>query len=206
MHDWELGSLLTLLGRLGTFTMNKQSPDRIRWVGCESSRYSVKMGYRHMCEHNGIIDSWPWKLIWKTKLPTKVICFTWTALKEACLTQDNLCKRSLQLGRALYHISKAFSSAASKLEKTGYVAGENESEASEPKPVKETIDFKELKRVDHILASLQRKLPPVPPPPPFPEGYAPPSTAEASENQQAETQLPPVDPIIDQGPSKRMKV
>ncbi|XP_070016169.1 mediator of RNA polymerase II transcription subunit 6 [Nicotiana sylvestris] len=111
-----------------------------------------------------------------------------------------------RLGRALYHISKAFSSAASKLEKTGYVAAENESEASEPKPAKETIDFKELKRVDHILASLQRKLPPVPPPPPFPEGYAPPSTAEASENQQAETQLPPVDPIIDQGPSKRMKV
>lgn len=50
------------------------------------------------------------------------------------------------------------------------------------------------------------QLPPVPPPPPFPEGYAPPSTAEASENQQAETQLPTVDPIIDQGPSKRMKV
>ncbi|XP_049399265.1 mediator of RNA polymerase II transcription subunit 6-like [Solanum stenotomum] len=111
-----------------------------------------------------------------------------------------------RLGRGLYHISKAFSFASSKLEKTGYVASENERSASESKAAKETIDFKELKRVDHILASLQRKLPPVPPPPPFPEGYVPPSTAEASENQQAETQLPPVDPIIDQGPSKRMKV
>lgn len=50
------------------------------------------------------------------------------------------------------------------------------------------------------------QLPPVPPPPPFPEGYAPSSTAETSENEQAESQLPPVDPIIDQGPSKRMKV
>ena len=54
------------------------------------------------------------------------------------------------------------------------------------------------------------QLPPAPPPPPFPEGYAPPRTAEGendSEAQQAaESQVPTVDPIIDQGPSKRMKV
>ncbi|KAL0341946.1 UNVERIFIED_CONTAM: Mediator of RNA polymerase II transcription subunit [Sesamum calycinum] len=111
-----------------------------------------------------------------------------------------------RVGRALYHISKAFNTAASKLEKIGYVDAENESTSSEPKAAKETIDFKELKRVDHILASLQRKLPPAPPPPPFPEGYAPP-TAEgekSSDTQQAEPQGA-VDPIIDQGPSKRMK-
>uniref|UniRef100_A0A3Q7FX61 Mediator of RNA polymerase II transcription subunit 6 n=1 Tax=Solanum lycopersicum TaxID=4081 RepID=A0A3Q7FX61_SOLLC len=108
-------------------------------------------------------------------------------------------------GRALYHISKAFGTASSKLEKIGYVESENNSQASETKPAKEAIDFKELKRVDHILASLQRKLPAVPLPPPLPEGYAPPSTSEPSENQQPETQPPPIDPIIDQGPSKRMK-
>ncbi|KAL2539166.1 Mediator of RNA polymerase II transcription subunit 6 [Abeliophyllum distichum] len=83
---------------------------------------------------------------------------------------------------------------------------ENENTATESKVNKETIDFKELKRLDHILASMQRKLPPAPPPPPFPEGYTPP-TAEGEksfDNQQAEAQ-PPVDPIIDQGPSKRRK-
>lgn len=35
---------------------------------------------------------------------------------------------------------------------------ENESSASETKPAKETIDFKGLRRVDHILASLQQKV------------------------------------------------
>lgn len=35
---------------------------------------------------------------------------------------------------------------------------ENESETFEPKGGKEAIDFKEVKRVDHILASLQRKV------------------------------------------------
>lgn len=38
------------------------------------------------------------------------------------------------------------------------VDSENDSPASETKPAKEAIDFKELKRVDHILASLQRKV------------------------------------------------
>ncbi|KAB2008013.1 hypothetical protein ES319_D10G069000v1 [Gossypium barbadense] len=113
-----------------------------------------------------------------------------------------------RVGRALYYISKAFTTAASKLEKIGYVDTENESETSEPKGGKETIDFKEVKRVDHILASLQRKLPPAPPPPPFPDGFVPPTTEaeKEPENQQtAEPQPPAVDPIIDQGPAKRMK-
>ncbi|KAA8540321.1 hypothetical protein F0562_024760 [Nyssa sinensis] len=114
-----------------------------------------------------------------------------------------------RVGRALYHISKAFTTAASKLEKIGHDA-ENESAAFESKVGKETIDFKEVKRVDHILASLQRKLAPAPPPLPYPEGYAPPLTAEGEKGSEAqpseETQVPPVDPIIDQGPSKRMKL
>ncbi|KAL6335745.1 hypothetical protein AAG906_039508 [Vitis piasezkii] len=110
-----------------------------------------------------------------------------------------------RIGRALYHISKAFTTAASKLEKIGYVDAENENPALESKVGKETIDFKEVMRVDQILASLQRK----------------PSTTtiprrlcslqqrkerKAPETQQAaEPQLPALDPIIDQGPSKRMK-
>ncbi|KAJ6369381.1 hypothetical protein OIU76_027756 [Salix suchowensis] len=114
-----------------------------------------------------------------------------------------------RVGRALYYISKAFGTAASKLEKIGYVDSENEGAASESKIGKEVIDFKEVKRIDHIIASLQRKLPPAPPPPSFPEGYVPQPTTEeekAPETQQGgEQQLPPVDPIIDQGPAKRMK-
>ncbi|KAG6425885.1 hypothetical protein SASPL_110093 [Salvia splendens] len=133
-----------------------------------------------------------------------------------------------RVGRALYHISKSFNTAASKLEKIGYeetkeellyfdlvvftfafpetVDAENESASSEPKAPKETINFKELKRVDHILASLQRKLPPAPPPPPFPEGYAPPTADGEKSSDAQQERLAAVDPIIDQGPSKRMKI
>ncbi|TXG68757.1 hypothetical protein EZV62_003692 [Acer yangbiense] len=63
---------------------------------------------------------------------------------------------SLQ-GRALYYMQKAFTTAASRLEKIGYVDTENKGATLESKVTKETIDFKEVKRVDHILAFLQRK-------------------------------------------------
>ncbi|KAK3227881.1 hypothetical protein Dsin_007743 [Dipteronia sinensis] len=62
-----------------------------------------------------------------------------------------------RIGQALYYIQKAFTTAASKLEKIGYVDPENESATLESEVTKETIDLKEVKRVDHILASLQRK-------------------------------------------------
>ena len=49
-----------------------------------------------------MIDKWPRKHIWKTKLPTKVICFSWTALHNSCLTQDNFSKRKFQLANRCY--------------------------------------------------------------------------------------------------------
>lgn len=114
-----------------------------------------------------------------------------------------------RIGRALHYITKAFTTAASKLEKIGYVDAENEGVPSESKTSKEIIDFKGVKRIDHILASLQRKLPPAPAPPPFPEGYEIPPTAESEKDLESQrggdTQPPTLDPIIDQGPAKRMK-
>lgn len=49
-----------------------------------------------------MIDQWPWKLIWRTKLPPKVICFSWITLKGSCLTQDNLIKRNFRLPNRCY--------------------------------------------------------------------------------------------------------
>ncbi|KAL6996377.1 hypothetical protein U1Q18_006505 [Sarracenia purpurea var. burkii] len=147
----------------------------------------------------------------KRESPEKVTpMLTYYILDGSIYQAPQLCNVfAARVGRALYHISKAFTTAASKLEKIGYDSND-EGAALESKVGKETIDFKEVKRIDLIIASLQRKLPPAPPPPPFPEGYAPRPTAEGenlSEAQQgAESQVPSVDPIIDQGPPKRMKV
>ncbi|XP_031268624.1 mediator of RNA polymerase II transcription subunit 6-like [Pistacia vera] len=147
----------------------------------------------------------------KRDSPEKVTpMLTYYILDGSIYQSPQLCNVfAARIGRALYYIEKAFTTAASKLEKIGYVDNENEGASLDSKAGKETIDFKEVKRVDHILANLQRKLQPAPPPPPFPDGYAPPATAEAEKGpetqQTGETQLPAVDPIIDQGPAKRMK-
>ncbi|KFK39441.1 hypothetical protein AALP_AA3G245400 [Arabis alpina] len=113
-----------------------------------------------------------------------------------------------RVGRTVNFISKAFSVAAAKLETIRQVDAEKQNEPSEPKPVTETVDLKEMKRVDVILTSLYRKLPPAPPPPPFPEGYVSQETLGEKEElgtQGGESQQPQIDPIIDQGPAKRMK-
>ncbi|XP_020588481.1 mediator of RNA polymerase II transcription subunit 6 [Phalaenopsis equestris] len=146
----------------------------------------------------------------KRESPDKTMAMlTYYILDGSIYQAPQLCNVfAARIGKSIYHLSKAFNMAASKLEKIGYVDSEAEGTSSETKVVKEAIDIKELKRVDHILASLQRKLPPAPAPPPFPEGYAPPAfeAVNGSEDQQnLEAQLPPVDPIIDQGPAKRMK-
>lgn len=47
-------------------------------------------------------DYWPWSLIWKTKLPVKVICYSWLALHGACLTQDNLIRRNCLIANRCY--------------------------------------------------------------------------------------------------------
>ncbi|KAK3131951.1 hypothetical protein QOZ80_6AG0513800 [Eleusine coracana subsp. coracana] len=111
-----------------------------------------------------------------------------------------------RISRAMHHISKAFTAASSKLEKIGNVESESDAAASESKTQKEAIDMKELKRIDHILSSLKRRLPAAPPPPPFPEGYVPPASEQekAPDDTLSSEALPTqVDPIIDQGPAKR---
>uniref|UniRef100_A0A0V0IET7 Putative ovule protein n=1 Tax=Solanum chacoense TaxID=4108 RepID=A0A0V0IET7_SOLCH len=55
-----------------------------------------------MCSCNPMLDNWRWKLIWKAKIPPKVISFTWTVLNEECLTQDNLIKRKIQFTHRCY--------------------------------------------------------------------------------------------------------
>jgi len=43
------------------------------------------------------IRNWPWKLIWKIKIPLKISCFAWLVCKRACLTHEVLQKNGRQL-------------------------------------------------------------------------------------------------------------
>ena len=47
--------------------------------------------------------SFPWKIVWKSKVPSRVALFVWTAALENILTIDNLRKRQIfDFGLVLY--------------------------------------------------------------------------------------------------------
>jgi len=96
-QDWELNELFDFFRILEGASMTPHLPDSLKWGNSEKGIYTVKEGYHKLCSSNAMIDQWPWKLFWKTRLPSKIKCFTWTTLKNAILTLDNLNRRKLQL-------------------------------------------------------------------------------------------------------------
>ncbi|XP_021890175.1 mediator of RNA polymerase II transcription subunit 6 isoform X1 [Carica papaya] len=96
----------------------------------------------------------------KRDSPEKVTpMLTYYVLDGSIYQAPQLCNVfAARVGRALYYVSKAFNTAASKLEKIGHVDVESETDSSETKAGKEIIDLKEIKRLNHIFSSLQRKV------------------------------------------------
>ena len=55
--------------------------------------FVVKSFYRVL--HAGNAQNFPWKSIWRVKVPTKVAFFTWSAALRKILTMDKLQRRNL---------------------------------------------------------------------------------------------------------------
>ncbi|WMV44892.1 hypothetical protein MTR67_038277 [Solanum verrucosum] len=96
-QDWELDEPFDFFRTLEGASMTPHLPDSLKWGNSEKGIYTVKEGYHKLCSSNDMIDQWPWKLIWNTRLPPKIKCFTWTTLRNDILTLDNLNRRKLQL-------------------------------------------------------------------------------------------------------------
>lgn len=75
LHDWEFEDLLSLLSRLETCQVNAQNVDQLKWGSSKEGNYSVKAGYSSLVSQNVILQSWPWKLIWRTNYPLKSSVF-----------------------------------------------------------------------------------------------------------------------------------
>lgn len=84
---WEVQLKRYMFARIERFTINENLP---HFELGKKNIFTVKECYKQICILNKVNDLWSWKLIGKTKLPTKVICFNWIALNGECLTQDTL--------------------------------------------------------------------------------------------------------------------
>ena len=79
------------------------SSDLHRGVGCYSShwclngngKFDIRSYYNKIW--GASISSFPWKGIWKVKVPKRVIFFLWTAIHGRIFTFDNLMLRGLSL-------------------------------------------------------------------------------------------------------------
>ena len=67
--------------------------DKRYWLPCKRKGFTVRAYYHLLIGHSE--QSFPWKSIWKQKIPSRVAFFVWTAALGKCLTIDNLRKRKV---------------------------------------------------------------------------------------------------------------
>ena len=90
-QDWELESIASFLKLLYSSSAKGQGEDRLCWQGSASGAFQVKAYYKALLPTAGHII--PWKSIWKTRAPPRVVFFVWAAALGHILTIDNLRKR-----------------------------------------------------------------------------------------------------------------
>ena len=73
--------------------MRREGEDKIWWVSSKKGKFNVRSFYNILAWKEA--SPFPWKSNWRTKAPSRVAFFTWTAVLEKIFTLDNLRKRNL---------------------------------------------------------------------------------------------------------------
>ena len=95
VQDWELEFISSFMDLLYSTPVQGEGEDKLSWGKPDSKVFSVKHYYRSLSSPS--IRSFPWKSVWKPKVPPRMAFFSWTATLGKILTIDNLRKRGLHL-------------------------------------------------------------------------------------------------------------
>ncbi|KAG5600848.1 hypothetical protein H5410_032218 [Solanum commersonii] len=76
-NDWEIPRVTKFFSTIDQFSGLKAGQDILQWQGNSNGTFKVNAAYRKMNQPNQQILQWPWKHIWKAKIPHKVACFVW---------------------------------------------------------------------------------------------------------------------------------
>ncbi|WMV09517.1 hypothetical protein MTR67_002902 [Solanum verrucosum] len=104
LNDWEMQRVTDFYNTIGPLNGLEGCQDTLWWKGNKKGIFKVNCAYNWLNNSYQLTSNWPWKGIWKSKIPLKVSCFVWLLVKEAILTQDNLMKRRIPLcSRCLFY-------------------------------------------------------------------------------------------------------
>ncbi|WMV38737.1 hypothetical protein MTR67_032122 [Solanum verrucosum] len=93
LNGWGIDNLTNFYSSLEQANNLHNNEDNLHWLRANNWKFTVKSAYRHLDRPAAMLLPWPWKIIWKVRVPHKVACFTWLVARQAILTQDNLMKR-----------------------------------------------------------------------------------------------------------------
>ena len=94
-NDWELAASYSLLQFIQTRIPKGGGSDRLCWCLNGSGKFNIRSFYHKI--QNVTLSTFPWKGIWKVKVPKKVAFFMWTIAHGQILTLDNLMLRGRTL-------------------------------------------------------------------------------------------------------------
>lgn len=95
---------MALMATIHTSSVHSQSRDKLTWGSNRDGSYLIKEGYLHLSSREILTDLWPWKLIWRTKMPPKVVCFSWIILRGRKFYIANICYKCFCNPQSISHL------------------------------------------------------------------------------------------------------
>jgi hypothetical protein len=93
IQDWEMDVISLFFELLYSCKISRGNADCIWWFPSKKGIFEVKSFYKILSSL--ATEVFPWKSIWRSKVPTRVAFFGWNATLEKILTHDNLRKRNI---------------------------------------------------------------------------------------------------------------
>ena len=90
-EGWELESLYNLMSRIYGASLKGVGDDQMCWKPVMGRGFAVRSYYQVLTK--SFDQSFPWKTVWKSKVPSRVAFFVWIVALGNVLTIDNLRRR-----------------------------------------------------------------------------------------------------------------
>ncbi|WMV23798.1 hypothetical protein MTR67_017183 [Solanum verrucosum] len=74
LNDWEMKRIAKFYNSVAGFNNLNGGEDRLEWNKDRNGKFSINSAYKELNSTVVKERDWPWKMIWKPKIPYKVNC------------------------------------------------------------------------------------------------------------------------------------